>query len=333
MTIQLGYNTFIGVGVTTGTALVNTSASEFIFFNSLTLTRDQNIAQVPEMGCGGRAYKRIQKGNVTASVQINRYVDEYQGIAMYRFLLGGTVTVASVTGCSAVFTHTYSEGNETPNTTNPERLFFEVQLGGNSATTRCWGVGLPDSYTLSAKTGDLVTESWNFKVQDHGAVRNTVTAATFTNVNPLMSTKAFLKLGVTITTVSITNVTDFTLNINNNILENRNIGTTTVSIYQYGNRQVTGSFNMVFESYDQYNNFVNNTSLAMELVLNSENVTSGTTHNITWKLPEIYYTGSHPSVNDNGQIMQPVNFFANYSSNASYQVKCVVTNNLTETVF
>jgi hypothetical protein len=333
MTIQLGYNSFIGVGVTTGTALVATAATEWIFFNSATFVRDQNIAQATEMGCGGRAYKRMQFGNVTASGQFTKHVDEHNGIGMYRFLLGGTVTVASVASYTTVYTHTFSEGNETPNNTNPERLFFEVQMGGNSATTRCWGVGLPDSYSLSARTGELVTENWNFKLQDHTAVRNTVTAATFTQVNPMISTKAFVKLGITITATSITNATDFTLNINNNILENRNLGTNTVSIFQYGNRQVTGSFNMMFENYDQYNNFVNNTSLAMQLVLNGEAATSGTTHNITWNLPEIYYTGAHPTLNDSGQIVQPINFVANYSSNASYQIKCVVTNNLTATVF
>lgn len=324
MTIQLGYNSFLGIGVITGTTLVNTGASEFVFFNSMAFTRDQNVSQVQEMGVGGRAMKRMQFGNVTCSGQFTKYVDEYNGIGLYRYVLGGSQSSASIG--SGTFTHTFYEGTDVLDGGTQVRLQFEPQIGGNSGTTRIWGVALPESYALSARSGELPTESFNFKIQDHTAQRNTITTASFTMIPPINGTKCFVKLGATITVTSITNCTDFSLNISNNILENRNLGTTTVSQFQYGVRNVTGSFNLVFEDYSMYNNFVNNTSTAIEFVMESGNVTSGTTHCIKFKMPECFYTGAHPSVNDMGQIIQPINFVANYSSNASYQVRVEVIN-------
>lgn len=330
MTIQKGYDSVIGFGIFTGTAIVSTNATEFIFVDSATFSRDQTVQQVEELGFTSRSMRRMEFGDVTASGSITKTIDTENGYGLYQSLLAGSVTTASVS--SATFSHTFSEGDEVLESGgNLVRLYAEVSPGGKSITTRIWGNGIVDSYSISASPGSLPKETWGFRFSDHTAVRNSITAVSLVTAPPVQYNKISVKLGATITAVSITCVQDITLSINNNVLENRSLcNTTTVKNFEYGKKEVSGSFNMVFEDYTYYNNFVNNTSTAIQILMESTEVTSLTNHSIQIDMPECFYQGAHPNIDGaNSIIIQPINFIANYGSNAGYQIKITVINSQT----
>jgi len=327
MTIQKGYDSIIGFNIFTGTTVANTLASEFLFADNLSFARDQVVQQVDELGTTSRGMRRMEFGDVTANGSIAKSVDPNNGIGLYQFLLAGSVTSASIT--SGTFSHIFSEGDEVLDSGGKViRLLAEVSPGGQSSTTRIWGNGVVDTYALSAAPGGLPKETWSFRYSDHTAVTNSMSTATLTQTPPIQYSKVSVKLGATISAVSLTCVQDISLNVNNNIIENRELcNTTTVENFDYGKRDITGSFNLVFEDYTHYNNFVNNTSTAISLLLESSEATSGTNHSIQLDLPECFYQGAHPTVDGPSSIiMQPINFVANYGSNAGYQIKVTVIN-------
>ena len=329
MTIMKGYDSIIGLGIFTGTTIVNTLATEFLFADSISFTRDQVVQQIDEIGLQSRAMRRMEFGDITAGGAITKSVDTENGIGLYQHLLAGSITTTTQTANSTTFNHVFSEGDEILEAGGAVvRLYAEVSPGGQSSTTRIWGNGVVESYSLAAAPGGMPKETWNFRFGDHTTVTNSISTASLSETAPIQYGKVILKLGLSITAVSLTCIQDLNLTINNNILENRELcNTFTVENFDFGKRDVSGSFNLVFEDYDDYNNFVNNTATAIQIFMESTDVTSSTNHSLQIDMPECFYTGGHPTVDGpSSLIIQPISFVANYGSNAGYQIKFTAVN-------
>lgn len=319
--VQLGRDSIIGfTEVTQTTRLAGTGPAEQLFTDSFSFTREHAEVIVEEI-TGARSLRRRVQTDVTCNGSFTKSVDPYNGIGLYRHLLTGSITSASQG--SGTFLHTFSEGDELP---QRERLQFMISEGGNSATSRDWTNGVVESYSLQCGKAGLAKETWSLKFNEHSVALNTAPAIALTFVDPIIGNRTQLRLGTTITTVSIVATRDFTLNFANNIEENREIATNTVQNFTFGVRAITGTFNIIFDSLTMYNNFYNNTSLAMQINLEHPDATSGTNHYVRINLPQIHFNGGNPEVSGLGQIIQPVNFTAIYGSNATYQAQITVFN-------
>lgn len=324
-TTQMGQNSFIGFSMASGTAEVaGTGPAEFIRVSNFGFKRDEPEMDVEEL-LQDRAVRRHVVGNVTCNGTFSKAIDPFNGIALYQHLLAGSITSASLTGSN--FTHTFSEGNEvTPNT----RLQFMISQGGNSATSRNYFNGVVESYALDCATGSIPKETFNLRFSNHGSALNTAPTVSITEAMPVNFNKVSLKLGATITAVSVTAARNFKLNVNNTIEENRELGTNTVSEFRYARREVTGSFDVVLDTAatNFYNSFINKTYTAINLLMETGESLSATNWSIDWKLPNCIFTGSTPNVDGQGLIVQPITFKAYYSSQASYHIKNSVVNNV-----
>lgn len=315
MTLHKGYDSIIGYNIQTGTSVIQTSAASFLFAESISFVREQNVQSSNEIGGGGRDDKRIEFGDVSAYGSITRIPDSNNGLSLYQHLLCGSVT--SVWDGSA-YQIIFMEGDEVLDAgSNTIRLNFELSVGGESTTTRVWGNGVVESYTLSISQGSPPKETWNFKFSDHTDVIDSVSSVSLIMAKPFSGNGGYVSLSPTVTTLTITAVQDFTLNINNNILEDRALcNTTTVRTFHYGKREVTGSFSMVFHDYTAYNSFVANTYTAITVLMKEGGDTG---QYMAIQMPKCYYTGGHPSIDQaSGLIVQPINFVAHYPSLTSY---------------
>jgi len=328
MTILTGFKSSLGFKELTSTSLVTTDPVEFVYVDNFKFNRDQSISQLDEVGIQGRAKKRMMFGDINATGSFTKNIDTENGIALYKYIIGGSVTTASIG--SGTFTHTFSESDEVLEAGGKVmRLQFTTNLGGQTGTSRIWWNGIVDSYSLNcANTNDVAKETINLKFSDHGSlIANTMCAVSLTQVNPIVGRKVTIKLGATITVVSVTVAKNINFTINNNVKESRELsGTNTVKDFQYGVKDISGSFDLTFDSHGAYDNFVNNTSVAIQVNLLGDLTTSGTVHSISFNFPECYYTGSHPEVAGTGQLTLPIKFVANYGSNAGYQVNVQVVN-------
>lgn len=325
MAVLFGYKGYIGYREMTNTTTeVNTVPSEFIFADNYSFISEQEEQLLPELGgVSARGTRRRQVGNITATGSLTRNIDPNNGISLYKHLLAGSVTSASIG--SSTFSHTFTEGEEVDGS-NTARLQFETASGGDSATSLRWSNGVVESYTLNVTVNELAKETWNFKFSDHGGAINTQATTSFTQTNPINFNRCTLLLGETITAVSVVATRDFTLNVNNNMNEDRNLGSNTVERFDFGTKAIDGNFNIVFENLTLYNRFRNNTATAIQITLESDDVTSTTQHSIVMKLAQCHFNGQTHEVGELGEIIQPINFTAIYGSNAGYMMQVVVTN-------
>jgi hypothetical protein len=322
MAIQLGYNSYLGFTEVATTGSYASVAAEFIYCNSFSFKREREETVIDEL-TGSRTLRRRSPGQVTANGTFTRMIDTQNGIGLYKHLLTGSLTSATQTTNSATFDHTFSEGDELP---SGVRLQFETSVGGGSATTLRWYNGVVESYSLNVGIGSMPQETWNFRFADHTAAVNTVATVAFTQEPPMNFHQVSLRLGATVTAVSDVVTRDITLNVSNNTIEDYRIGTATSERFSHGLKEVNGSFNVVFEDLNLYNNFINNTANAMVIFLQSDEVTSATNHSISFNLPQVHFNGETAEVGDNGEIIQPINFTAIYGSNAGYQLQVVCVN-------
>jgi hypothetical protein len=323
----LGYDSYVGFREISSTADLATVPAEFMFIDSISFKRThEEQIQAQEIGIGDRSPRRRVIGNVSAAGSFTKNVDVSNGIGLYKHLLSGSLTSASVS--TATWTHTFAEGDDVDSPSNITRLLFEASYGGNSATTYRWFNGVVESYSLNVAVNAPTKETFNMRFADHTATPiNTISTVALTQTDPINFNRCTVKLGSSITTTSIVATKDITLNINNDMIENREIGTNTVADFRFGARSIDGSFVMTFENdMNTYQDFINNTYLALEIVLESTEVTSTTNHSITWKFPKVYVNGETPDVSDINEITQPINFSAIYGSEAGYMVQNVVLN-------
>ena len=311
MTVLFGYKGYIGYREMTNTTTeVNTLPSEFIFADNYSFISEHEEFLIDELGgVSSRGTRRRQRGN--------------NGISLYKHLLAGSITSASIG--SSTFSHTFTEDEEVDGS-NTARLQFETASSGDSATSLRWSNGVVESYALNVSVGELAKETWNFKFSDHGNAINTQATTAFTQTNPINFNRCTVNLGETITAVSVVATRDITLNVNNNMNEDRNIGTNTVERFDFGTKSIDGSFNVVFEDLNLYNRFRNNTATALQITLESDDITSTTQHSIVIRLAQCHFNGQTHQVGDLGEIIQPINFSAIYGSNAGYVMQIVVTN-------
>lgn len=321
MTVLLGYNSQLGIRAVSTTAELAANPAEYVFAESFSFKREAERQVIEEIGNLQRSMRRQVQGNVTAMGTLVKAVDPNNGVGLYQYLQSGSITSASLS--TALFTHTFSQDDEVPSAT---RLQFEVAPGGDSATARRFFNGVVESYSLNVAIGQVAKETWNFRFSDHGAVLNSVSAVSLTQTPPINFNKCVIKLGETITACSVVAARDIALNVNNNIIEDRALGTNTVNRFSHGLRTVEGTFNIVFENATLYNRFVNNTATAISVLLESTDATSNTNHSIEFKIPQAHFNGDTPDVGGSGEIIQPIQFSATYGSNAGYQLQIAVIN-------
>ena|SRR3990167_453572 len=321
MPIMLGYNSYLGFRELSVTTSMNTVPAEFIFCDSMAFTKNIESEIINEMGVGTRTSRRRVTKNISANGTFSKKVDPNNGIALYQYLLAGTVTSAS--NSSLTFTHTFGQDDEVPSST---RLQFEYAQGGNSATNIRFFNGVVESYSLNAAIGNAAQETWNLRFSDHTTAANTLATIAITQTPPIMGNQISVRIGTSLTAVSEVAMKDFTLNISNEIMENRELSTNTVSDFMHGIQNVSGNMNITFEDLTQYNQFIQQTASAIQVQLSSSDTTSATTHYIRWNLPRVFYTGATPQVQSTGEIVQPISFEAIFDSGVSYQVQAVVLN-------
>lgn len=321
MTILKGYDSYLGFREVSQTTEFATGPAEFLFSDDITLSRTKEEELIQELGFGARGHRRRVTKNIEASLGFSKSIDPNNGIALYQYVLAGSVTSASLS--SATFSHTFSAGDDVPSQT---RLQFEAAIGGSSATTLRFYNGIVESYGLTVEAGNIAKENFSVKFSNHGSAINTQNTVALTYTEPITSKNVVVSLGLTITAVSSVACKDIALNITNALSENRELGSDEVKNFNYDMLEVNGSFNLTFEDFTKYNTYINETYSALQIALTSKDVTSTTSHSIVWKLPQIYFNGATPAVGATGEIVQPIEFTAIYSTNAGYQVQVVVTN-------
>lgn len=321
MAILKGFDSFIGFRELSTTGSINTVPAEFLFADSFVFNKTVEEVIVPEISVGSRTHKRRVRTGVEATGSVEKKLDPNNGIGLYQYLQAGSLTSASQG--SGTFTHTFSEGDDVPSST---RLQFQTSFGGSSATTLNWFNGVVESYSLEATAGGLAQETWNFRFSDHSAAVNTLAAVALTQTPPITARRVSVRLGTSITTASEVAMKSITLNVNNNLIQNRELSTNTVSDLLYEIKEINGTFEATFENLSLYEDFLNNTASAMQIHMESEDITDSVTHYVRFNIPKVFFNGTTPSVDGVGEIVQSVEFSAIFGSNAGYQLQIEVVN-------
>jgi hypothetical protein len=232
MAVFKGYESYLGFSAISSTAEVATVPAEFIYFDSASFAKTREREIIQELGVQSRAPRRNQTKNVECTGNFTKSVDPSNGIGLYQYILGGSVTTASLS--SGTFTHTFSQGDDVPSGT---RLQFEVSFGGNSGSTYRFFGGVVENYSVNASVGNLVKETYGLRFRDHGSALDTVSSVALDQASPITANQASLAIGTSITTTSLVAVKDFTVNITNNLIQNRELNTATVKDFYSDQRR------------------------------------------------------------------------------------------------
>jgi len=146
---------------------------------------------------------------------------------------------------------------------------------------------------LTAAVNAILMAKFTFVGRDESS--GSTFSPTYPDQNPLVFTQGLFKIDA-----SALEVSNFVLTLNNNLREDRygivNSGLRQ-QIERLGKREVTGSFNRVFENHDLYDDFVSGTPGALELLFEGTVIAGGSgnlKYTVKVEIPISYYNSFTP---------------------------------------
>jgi hypothetical protein len=204
----------------------------------------------------------------------------------------------------------------------PEGLRVEVgrDVGG---TFTYKGVKV-NTVEMTCSVGEPLKATFGLLGKDEAQSTSAPTAPSATAISAL-SPYNFDQANTTVDGLSNSvEVTGFTLNVNNNLAEDKGkLGSKyRAAIPRNGFREVTGTLNVEFDNLYNYNRFINQTEHALQIRFTSDQFAAGTTaHQLDIILPRVVFTGETPVVSGPDLIYHNLPFIALYDSGEGDQEK------------
>jgi len=209
-----------------------------------------------------------------------------------------------------------------------EGLSIEVLLDNTlpSAQSKLYIGGMINSIDFSIETAGFLTASFNIIAKDESLLDvETVTALTYAPARLITFDNATVEYNGGV--IGAANSFNFT--INNTLNDDRmHLGTLLVDKPVFnGKAEITGTVTIEFENRDKYDDFRNNTTVAISVKFVSPiAIRPGFFSALEFVLPTIKLTGITPQISDEGIITLEIPFQAGAQSDTIREAQLITTN-------
>jgi hypothetical protein len=331
-TPYLGYDSYIAVGeeTTFGTYVTGSSYAEFASESFMKEREELRLESINTT----RDFTRRLTGNETISGGLELDLNPAEDSIMWivKQAMGGTVSTAQVSATS--YLHTFNVGDMENNQSSAgaadvKSLSIQVRRGSTSQWTYR-GMRV-NNMTIKGEVGSPITASFEFMGQAGTSTADSLTAS-FSAINPLNFTGVTLQTGDSITNVATEYFTGFEVTLNNNIVEQRNVGSAIVHAIPPVKRDVTLKLTQQFDTTTAYNRFIQNTVTSIQIRLDTGSTiggTGGTTASMVLRFPVCYFNNNTPQVGESGPISQEIDVSTIRDTSTSYVMQIDVANETT----
>ena len=300
---SVGSNAQMGFGEETLWASGTITISKFIPFISEGLQLTKNVVMTESIR-GSSAHSIHQEGANRVGGDIQVEVQPVGMWTLFKHALGRRFT-AGPSG-SGFYHHRIL-----PSGALPEGLRLEV--GRDSGGTFTYKGIKVNTLEMTCAVGDPLRATFGLLGYDETASASAPTAVTsMSAVSPYNFDQAVVYIdGVAAATT--VEVSGFTLNINNNLAEDKGkLGSKyRAAIPRNGFREVTGTLNVEFDNLYNYNRFINQTEHAVQIRFTHNEMAAGSTaHQLDIVLPRVVFTGETPTASGPDLIYHDLPFIA-----------------------
>jgi hypothetical protein len=297
MTAKIGYQSYIGWGEETslGTAVQPT---KYIQYNSESMVKEiaeQNIEAIN----GTNQFQKRVRLNEDVSGSIEYPVVPGDVLQVLNHLSGGNVTTTNPS--TGVFQYEFvfkAISTLTSLTLQVARDTADTDTSYNYTGCRV------SSQTFNVAIGELLNGTSEFMGVDQESA-NTISTASYTDLNPYTFKDGTISIGNTDADATSTCIDTFNLNIANNLLEDRCIGSATRTVIEPGMQDVTMELTARYEDNSFYNRFLNGTKTYVSALFESDSITGHTTkHSLKFEAWNCYYNGSTPNIGSASEIIK-----------------------------
>lgn len=245
-------------------------------------------------------------GQKTVSGQVNLELYDRTSALLFVHALGAVSTTGS-----GPYTHTITPGNLLG-----KSLTMQIGRPSTDGTVRAFSyLGTKiKSWTLTAKSGDLVKMTLDLLARDEDTGQSLASASFTSGIKPFVFTGAAVSVGGS----SLTNCREFTIQGTNNLADRRVVNSALMLEPVDGaHRSVKGTITMEFDSLTQYNRYTGATEAAVVLTFTQGSNTITITLNCR-------FDGNTPAVAGPDVLTLPLDFTAVGSTDAAaITVVCV----------
>ena len=299
MSPTVGSNSTVGFGEETVWASGTTSISKFIPFISESLKLERNIVATDAIR-GSAARSIWREGSERTAGELNVEVQPTDEMGtLLKHSLGRVVTVGPSGTDNYYVHHIYPSGSL------PAGLKFEVDR--DSKYFRYKGCKV-NELTLECSVNEPLTATFSFLGYDEIQSSQGTTATSISTLNPLTFDEGALTIDGTSTEVQ-----GFTLSVANNLKDDKGeLGSRyRAAIPRSGFREVTGTLNMEFDDFTNYNKYVDGTEAALALKFTADDKISTSDNYSLWiECPRIVFTGETPVVDGPDVVYHDMPFVA-----------------------
>jgi hypothetical protein len=325
MVAKIGYKSYLGFEdeTTFGTAV---QPADYLEYNSESLSleiTEQNIEAIN----GSRQYTKRVRLDRNAGGGIDFPLVPGSILKQMRHLSGDAGTISTlVAGAEFSWTFVFNDLN-----TNSSFTFQACRDTGDTSTTFNYTGSKINTADFTVDSGGVLNTALDIMSKDQVAA-DTISTASFQALNPYTFVDGTISVGNSTSVATVASVNNFSLNVANNLLENRSLGDATRDCIEPGMQDITGSVNMKYEDNIQLNRFLNNTRSYLKAEFDTGVTISTTnTHKVTFEMFNCYFNGTTPNIGAASEIIRhdlPFRSIFDAASSGSLKVT-IVTNQAT----
>lgn len=311
---SVGSNAQFGFAEETLWASGTVTINKFVPFLSESFKLDKNVVMTQSIR-GSAAHSVHQEGANRTSGDLQVEVQPVGMWTLFKHALGRAFT-AGPSGSGHYHHRILPSGNL------PEGL--RVEVGRDQGGTFTYKGVKINTLELNCAVGEPLKATFGCLGYDETQSTGVPTAPSATAISstsPYNFDQATVYVGGTSNAIEVTSLT---LNVNNNLKEDKGkLGSKyRAAIPRNGFREVTGTLNVEFDNLYNYNRFINQTEHAMQVSFVSDQMAAGTTpHSLNVFLPRVVFTGETPSASGPELIYHNLPFVALFDSGEGDQEK------------
>ncbi|MCP4648907.1 MAG: hypothetical protein GY853_02335 [PVC group bacterium] len=326
----IGYDSYLGVAeeTTFGTLVTATS---FIEFSSESFKREREEIKIDTVN-NSRDYLKRLSGNESAAGGFESMVNPGEDALVYfiKQCMGGSVTSTTIT--ASAYTHVINGGDMESNqgsggSADIKSLTVQIRKGDTNQYT--WQGCRVNSMSLKGEVGSPLTFGCEVMAKTATATSDSLTAS-FSNVDPSNFTGVTVQTSDSIGGSWTTEYfSAFEVSLNNNISEQRALGSANVHALPPGRRDVSIKLSQQYDTTTNYTRFVENTQTAIQITLDTgATIAAGGSSTYSMKLafPRCYFNSNMPEVSSNDVLTHEVELTAIRDTTTGYSMQVTVNN-------
>jgi len=266
----LGYDAFVAIAQeeTYGTRVTGTT---FVEFNSESLKRETESKKLDSINTTRNPQKQVSL-NQTISGTIE--IDANPGVDGFAILCGHAMggTIASSTLAAGAVAHTLWEGNmelNSPTTTATNAVALTVQVRKGGTDQFSFAGCRVNAMTISGEVGDVVKASFDLMGKSGTSTSDSLTPA-FSTIIPCNFDGITIQTSDSVGGSWTTEIFEsFEVNVENNLTEQRGLGSVNVHGLPPGMRNVGLKLTQQYDTLTAYNRYTSRTATAVQIIMNT----------------------------------------------------------------